>query len=219
MTIVPAYVYTWFPFSTLSYLPQHGDQLAAATIFFHLVYLLGHVFSKNNPYYEKLDRSKQASWCIHIVSQVFSSTALIASIPTFSEQELLADKLFGTTYYTRSLVAYACGYFLWDTVISIYYIDVTGPPFVFHGFACFSVFFLSYVCRFNQLPFAQHYGGVFLMFEWSTVFLNIHWFCDKTGMTGSTFQWVNGVILIIAFFVARLCYGTYKMLEFISTTG
>jgi hypothetical protein len=148
-TIVPAYVYTWFPFSKLSYLPQHGDQIAAATIFFHLIYLLGHVFSKNNLYYKKLDRSKQASWCIHIVSQVFSSTVLIASIPTFSEQELLADKLFGTTHYTRSLVAYACGYFLWDTIISIYYIDVTGPPFVFHGFACFSVFFLSYVCQFN----------------------------------------------------------------------
>jgi hypothetical protein len=53
------------------------------------------------------------------------------------------------------------------------------------------------------------------MFEWSTVFLNIHWFCDKTGMTGSTLQWVNGIILIIAFFFARLCYGSYKMLEFI----
>jgi hypothetical protein len=209
MPIVPTTLYDIFPFSKLTQLPDHGDHIFLSALFFHIVYLLSHHLSHPNRHYRSLSLSKQASWCIHICSQVFSVTVLVLSIPTFQQPELALDKLFGTTYYCRCLVAYASGYFLWDTLISIYYIGETGPPFVFHGSACFSVFFLSY------LPFAQHYGGVFLLFEASTVFLNIHWFCDKVGMTGSTLQWINGIFLLITFFIVRLCYGSFKMAEFV----
>ncbi|KAG6863114.1 hypothetical protein C0993_012814, partial [Termitomyces sp. T159_Od127] len=41
----------------------------------------------------------------------------------------------------------------------------------------------------------------------STFFLNIHWFMDKTGRTGSTAQFINGIFLLSAFFGVRLVYG------------
>lgn len=41
----------------------------------------------------------------------------------------------------------------------------------------------------------------------STIFLNIHWFLDKTGRTGSPLQLVNGIFLLGAFLGVRIIYG------------
>ena len=39
-------------------------------------------------------------------------------------------------------------------------------------------------------------------------------FLDKTGYTGSRAQWVNGVILLSAFFSVRIVYGWYLTIDF-----
>lgn len=48
------------------------------------------------------------------------------------------------------------------------------------------------------------------MFELSSPFLNIHWFCDKLDLTGSIYQLVNGFALVSTFFGCRLIWGTYS---------
>lgn len=48
------------------------------------------------------------------------------------------------------------------------------------------------------------------MWELSSPFLNIHWFFDKLGMTGSRAQLYNGLVLIAMFFSCRLVWGTYQ---------
>lgn len=59
-----------------------------------------------------------------------------------------------------------------------------------------------------QRPFLNYYASVFILWELSSPFLNIHWFCDKVGMTGSSLQLYNGLTLIATFFGARLVWGT-----------
>ena len=105
---------------------------------------------------------------------------------------------------------------LGDLLITIRHYSVTGMPFLFHALACFSVFFLSFVLESNKVPFAQYFGGVFLLFEVSTLFLNICWFCDKTGRTGTKFQWTAGILLLITYFAFRVCFGTYMLSSFVS---
>lgn len=61
-----------------------------------------------------------------------------------------------------------------------------------------------------QRPFVNFYGPVFILYELSTPFLNVHWFCDKLNMTGSTLQWYNGIILLVTFFGSRLVWGTFQ---------
>lgn len=61
-----------------------------------------------------------------------------------------------------------------------------------------------------QRPFVNYYGPVFILYELSTPFLNVHWFCDKLNLTGSTLQWYNGIMLLVTFFCSRLCWGTYQ---------
>jgi hypothetical protein len=64
-----------------------------------------------------------------------------------------------------------------------------------------------------QRPFCNYYGPVFILYELSTPFLNIHWFCDKLNMTGGKLQWYNGMILLAVFFGCRLIWGTYQSLR------
>jgi hypothetical protein len=52
-----------------------------------------------------------------------------------------------------------------------------------------------------------------VLYELSTPFLNIHWFLDKAGRTGSTVQLVNGICLIAAFFGCRLVWGNYQTVQ------
>lgn len=62
----------------------------------------------------------------------------------------------------------------------------------------------------RQRPFANYYGPPFILYELSSPFLNIHWFCDKVNMTGSKLQWYNGMVLLVTFFCCRLVWGTYQ---------
>ena len=54
------------------------------------------------------------------------------------------------------------------------------------------------------------YGCTFMLYELSNPFVNLHWFLDKVGMTGSRLQFYNGMILLFCFFSCRLVWGTYQ---------
>lgn len=62
----------------------------------------------------------------------------------------------------------------------------------------------------SQRPFLNYYSPIFILWELSSPFLNIHWFFDKLGMTGSRAQLYNGLVLIATFFSCRLVWGTYQ---------
>ncbi|KAK0522000.1 hypothetical protein OC835_006715 [Tilletia horrida] len=57
-------------------------------------------------------------------------------------------------------------------------------------------------------------GLAFLLWELSTPFLNIHWFLDKMGKTGSTLQLVNAFFLLSTYVFARLTFGMYNSYHF-----
>lgn len=56
----------------------------------------------------------------------------------------------------------------------------------------------------------NYYAPSFILFELSSPFLNIHWFCDKLNMTGSNLQLYNGILLMVSFFGSRLAWGVWQ---------
>jgi hypothetical protein len=62
----------------------------------------------------------------------------------------------------------------------------------------------------TQRPFVNYYAPIFILFELSSPFLNIHWFCDKLNLSGSIYQLINGFCLLGTFFCCRLLWGTYN---------
>ena len=62
----------------------------------------------------------------------------------------------------------------------------------------------------SKRPFVNYYGVNLILYELSTPFLNIHWFMDKTGLTGSRAQLINGIMLLATFGGSRLVWGSYQ---------
>jgi len=106
-------------------------------------------------------------------------------------------------------LAISIGYFVWDATVCILFNQ--GPGFLLHGFSCLAVFLYSF------RPFAQGFVPVFLLWETSTIFLNIHWALDKLKLTGSRAQMVNGFFLVLSFLSVRIIGGWYASYWFLGT--
>ncbi|KAG1891384.1 TLC domain-containing protein [Suillus subluteus] len=119
------------------------------------------------------------------------------------------NRAFGWHEDVGFVTAIATGYFIWDTLESIIHFSDIG--FVLHGISCLLIYGLSFT------PFVPYYAVRFLFWELSTVFLNIHWFLDKTGKTGSALQLVNGIALITTFFCVRCIWGAMMSYDFFVT--
>ncbi|ORX89507.1 DUF887-domain-containing protein [Basidiobolus meristosporus CBS 931.73] len=171
--------------------------------------------------YGNLKGVKRLSWDMHVVSLVNCIVVSVLATPMHWNHSLPQDKLFGYNDQVGLLHSIASGYFLWDAFHHIKYVKDFGIGFAFHGVASLFLGVYSFVntltsfCIFR--PFIMYYGCSFLMFELSTPFLNFHWFMDKLGYTGSMAQIVNGVILVIVFFFARLVWGFWTMYDLIVT--
>lgn len=117
------------------------------------------------------------------------------------------ERIYGYTGGCGLIQGLATGYFLWDVVVSTRYFKIFGLGIWAHAVSALFVFSLGF------RPFCNFYGPVFILYELSSPFLNVHWFCDKLGMTGSKLQWYNGIILLSTFFGCRLVWGTYQSLR------
>ncbi|KAI0748696.1 DUF887-domain-containing protein [Daedaleopsis nitida] len=157
--------------------------------------------------YAKL-RSPRAvnQWNIQMVSLLHVFVVLPLAVSCFGSETLKDDKLFGWDDRVGTTVAVACGYFLWDTLDAAINFDDLG--FLIHGMSCLTLYMMAF------RPFLGYYAPRFLTWETSTIFLNIHRFLDKTGHTGSTVQWINGVVLLATFFSVRIVYGWYLSIDF-----
>jgi hypothetical protein len=60
-------------------------------------------------------------------------------------------------------------------------------------------------------PQLQYYGAWMLLFEISTIFLDIHWFCDKFNTKFPLFQLVNGIMLMSSFGLVRVVFGSIQI--------
>ncbi|KZP21219.1 DUF887-domain-containing protein [Athelia psychrophila] len=149
------------------------------------------------------------NWSIHVASLIHSVIVIILAACALDLPALENDRAFGWDDRAGPVLAFACGYFIWDTLDAIFnFIDV---GFVLHGLSCT----LLYTMGFS--PFLAYYGVRCLFWELSTVFLNIHWFLDKTGRTGTKFQLINGFFLLVSFFGVRLVWGGMVSYQFFHT--
>ncbi|KAJ1961826.1 hypothetical protein GGI12_003024 [Dipsacomyces acuminosporus] len=158
------------------------------------------VFGKK---FDSLAPRQKYDWGIRVVSQVHAIIVVVAAIPIFFSKTLTADTIYGFDEYAGWVYTIVCGYFLWDIFVSVSDYKKLGAGFVVHAFASFGVYILSFK------PSLQYYGAGFIMFEASTIFLNINWWLDKLGMTGSKLQLYNASVLLFLYLTVRIMFGTY----------
>lgn len=152
---------------------------------------------------------KRLNWDVHVVSFVQATIINVLAISVMildNERAEMnqAERVYGYTGAGGMIQALATGYFLWDLLVTAVYLPIFGISMLTHAVCALIVF------SFGFRPFVNYYGCVFILWELSSPFLNIHWFCDKLNMTGSSLQLYNGILLIATFFSCRLVYGTYQ---------
>ncbi|KAK5126100.1 hypothetical protein LTR85_011455 [Meristemomyces frigidus] len=201
---------------SLSTLPLHAHEVLFA---FALYTFIGFVLSPRlsarfaGPHYNKLSKRTKINWDVHVVSFVQSCVICSFSlyIILFDEERKgwreygrWEERIWGYSGLTGLCQSFALGYFLWDLWMCSWHVGIFGWGMLAHAISATSVFSLGY------RPFVYFYCPVFLLYELSSPFLNIHWFCDKLDLTGSIYQAINGAFLTATFFLCRICWGTYS---------
>ncbi|KAJ3782359.1 DUF887-domain-containing protein [Lentinula aff. detonsa] len=195
----------------LTRFPEHLNTFLSSLFFFLAIHqafapLVSGWMSSS---FRKMNRRGKNNWSIHVVSQVHAVVIVPLALRALNSPVLDRDRAFGWDDQTGSLQAIASAYFVWDTLDAI--INYTDFGFIVHGLACSLIYLLSFT------PFLSYYAARCLLWESSTIFLNIHWFLDKTNRTGGNFQLVNGILLLATFFGMRLVYGAYISYNFFFT--
>ncbi|EPX72656.1 DUF887 family protein [Schizosaccharomyces octosporus yFS286] len=186
-------------------LPRHIHVVILSALFYQFINLLSPwISNKLSRHYKHLSRRTKLNWDSHVVSSVQSVLLISLGYLILREVNNFNDKLFGYSVYAGDIYALADGYFLWDLYITVRYAKITGLGFVVHAVAAL------FVVTFSYSPYLMYYGPTYLSWELSTPFLNIHYFLDKTNKTGSKFQILNGILLILTFFFVRIVWGWYS---------
>lgn len=220
-------------------LPLHIHEVVGAAVLYTVIHtvvspLLSNLFFSNH--YPKHDRAKKANWDAHVVSLaqslLINGLALWAMFVDEERKNMdFEQRIWGYTGLSGMIQALACGYFVWDLGITLLNLDIFGLGLLAHAVSALTVYSFGFVCSapplhlssassghytnlggffFHQRPFLNYYSPVFILYELSTPFLNIHWFCDKLNMTGGKVQLYNGIALLATFFGCRLVWGTYQ---------
>lgn len=188
-------------------LVDNAHTIGFAVVLYASLYQASKLFLLNKPLRDTLaTRKSQTDFCIRIVSFLQSVAICILGIPVLNSPDL-PDHLFGSTPYTSFYVSMALGYFIYDAIISLYYVRMFGIGFAVHGLVSTAVFIAGL-----ENDFIHYYSAAFLLFEASTPFLNVRWFGLKFGdAIPAWFQLANNVVLILVFFIARIAWGWYQL--------
>ncbi|KAI9370202.1 TLC domain-containing protein [Aspergillus egyptiacus] len=160
-------------------------------------------------HYPNLNKRTKLNWDVHVVSLVQSTFInAVALWVLFADEERKSmtsgERVYGYDGSCALVASLAVGYFIYDLIISTVYVRMFGIGMLFHAICALWVF------SFGYRPFVNFYAPVFILYELSSPFLNIHWFLDKVNMTGSSLQWYNGMALLAVFFCCRLIWGTWQ---------
>ncbi|KAL8786479.1 MAG: hypothetical protein Q9195_008184 [Heterodermia aff. obscurata] len=193
-------------------LPFHAHEILPAFCFYEFVNIVisPYVSTRLFPQiYPQLSRKTKINWNIHFVSMIqscFINSAALWVIFADRERRSMdaAQRVWGYTGASGMVQGFAAGYFAWDLMASIKDVDVHGWGALIHAASALVVTSLGF------RPFVNYYGINFILYELSTPFLNVHWFMDKVGMTGTRAQLINGITLLATFGGSRLVWGVYQ---------
>lgn len=102
--------------------------------------------------YSRLDARTRISWNVHVVS-LFQSVLIcaLALWVTFADKERAnmdwEERIWGYTGAVGLITSMACGYFIWDLVVTAKRVDIFGVGMLFHAISATAVFSLGFVSQ------------------------------------------------------------------------
>jgi len=178
--------------------------------FFFLVNILSFFLSPLYPSFKNFSFYQQIDWHGRILSLVHSVINTAGPFYVFFLQadQFSHQRVTATTPESTFFLAIAAGYFTYDFFVSIYYIKIFGVGFLVHSVYCG----LSYIIC--SAPVFHFYGAFFLLFEGSTLFLNIYSMSlpeipHENKVLQAKVNKLFGIIFAIVFTIVRMIFGNY----------
>ncbi|KAF2197213.1 DUF887-domain-containing protein [Delitschia confertaspora ATCC 74209] len=199
-------------YTSLQTLPLHFHEVAFAFALYHITnrYISPALSSRFFPrIYNNFNKRTKLNWDVHVVSLLQSSLINCLALWVMWKDKERAEmdwqeKVWGYTGASGLIQGFAGGYFMWDLMITLQHLNIFGLGMLAHAVSALFVFSLGF------RPFLNFYSSTFILYELSSPFLNIHWFCDKLNLTGTKIQLYNGIALLLTFFSCRLVWGSYQ---------
>jgi len=179
----------------------------------HIFHQIVRFISSKNQVYNSLTRYTtkkgirgQVQWEVEIISLVHSLLALHCAVRVwmFDEDNLASNPIYGYSPLAQTQFAITIGYFVWDLSLCVFMFEEFGFPFLMHASLCLIAYIFGLV-----VPFMHYYGAFFLMYEFSTVFLNIQLFIEHFGLRDSSLAIANGFCFAGSFGIFRILLGSY----------
>lgn len=194
----------------LPYLPVHIPTILRSAIFWFSLQFLS---SGLSPWLlprtiKPLPVRSRLNWDFHVVSFVHSSIIAPLALYFWIYGVPGVDRVGGYDFAIGQLYAFSLGFFIWDIYVSARY---EGLLFIMHGVLAATG--MVFVFR----PMLMTSGLSFVTWEASTPFLNIHWFLDKAGLTGSRYQMINAIFLVGTYVIVRLSLSLFQTYTIITS--
>lgn len=169
---------------------------------------------KSEAYYLSTQKWQMSVKAVALVHALASSCASLYAIATSDTWQVTYESLYEKNEFKAFVVAASGTYFLYDLVIAIIDMD---PPFLMHGFMA-STIYLHAAGR----QFCLQLGCFFLLYEYSTIALNIRALMISAGKTDHPiFPWVERLFFVMFIFFRDLIgmvYSFYYMMPVLVKT-
>lgn len=177
-----------------------------------MIYDLSHAISATcYKSYSSLSKPQQIEWNNRAISTLHALFITIMSLFLVFWSDLFSDdRLYGTiTLRSSSLSTFALGvsvgYFLSDLGMIIwFYPSLGGSEYVVHHLL--SVVAIAYAMLTGE---GQLYTYMVLISETTTPGVNLRWYLDTAGMKRSKAYLINGIVITLAWTVARILLFVY----------
>ncbi|XP_054421009.1 TLC domain-containing protein 4 isoform X2 [Pteronotus mesoamericanus] len=180
-----------------------GTALASFCTFQLLFHVLSSWFSaKVSPGFNNLSFEKKIEWNSRVVSTCHSLlVGILGLYIVFFDEVVIADPLWGHSSLAQMNIAVTSGYLVSDLLALFLYWRVIGDKyFVIHH--CTSLYAFFIIMRYRVLTFV---GNFRLLAELSSPFVNQRWFLETLKYPKfSVANVVNGVLMMVVFFLARV---------------
>ena len=163
------------------------------------VVLIAAAFGLVNRAVERLKRRKRtraphtAASYVHHALAVPLAVRCVVTLPR--------PRLVSTSPASAALTTWSAGYFTYDVFAS-----VGSPVYLFHAFAAGSVYWYGFHTQMLHHAAASH-----MLWELSTPFVHFREHLETTGRRETTLYKVNGVAMMIAFFLCRNVGGAFML--------
>lgn len=204
-----------FPSNPQTIFQAHWHELVLSALFYYAVQSLSSPLCTFylGSRYTSLPRNTRIDFDVHVTSMVqcvVSTVLMIYHLNNPHWQNRLNDpvnSLLGSTPFGSMVGAVTAGYFVWDLFVCMRNFKLFGIGFLLHAVAAMYAFCCGFV------PYCQPWAAAFLSFELSTPFVNMNWFASRMpkGTFSDKFVVINGLLLILVFFLIRIVWGLYAV--------